>query len=173
MVLIREMMSREVRTCRASDSLNDVARILWEGDCGVVPVVDERGRALGMITDRDVCMAAYTQGRRLDDLPAHRAMSAGAARCLPSDELETALRTMAERQVHRLPVVDEEERVVGLFSLSDALRAAEAKKGAVRQRLALQILSAAAAIARPRAKDCSLPEAVPEPAPPLLEYQAR
>jgi CBS domain-containing protein len=173
MTIIRQLMSTDVRTCRPSDSLNEVAQILWESDCGVVPVVDERGRVLGMVTDRDACMAAYTRGARLTELRAFDAMSAGAARCLPSDDLESALRTMAARQVHRLPVVDEQERVVGVLSLSDAFRAAAALKGAARQRLALQVLAAAAAITRPRSASCALPGAEASPAPPEMVYEAR
>jgi CBS domain-containing protein len=164
MLQIHQLMTTAVRCCRPTDSLNDVARIMWEEDCGCVPVTDERGRVLGMVTDRDVCVAAYTQGLRLAELPAHLAMSQGAARCLPTDDLETALRAMAARQVHRLPVVDVEERVIGLLSLSDVLREVQVMKGAVRQRLALQVLAAQAEIARPRSSACLLPEAGSETA---------
>lgn len=61
--------------------MNEAARIMWEHDCGCVPVVDEGRRVIGMLTDRDACMAAYTQGLRLQDLPVHRAMSNGATAC--------------------------------------------------------------------------------------------
>lgn len=173
MTIIRQLMSADVRTCRPSDSLNEVAQILWESDCGVVPVVDEQGRVLGMITDRDACMAAYTRGAPLTELRAYDAMSAGAARCQPADDLESALRTMAARQVHRLPVVDEHERVVGVLSLSDAFRAVASLKGAARQRLALQVVAAAAAITRPRAMSCALPGAEAQPVASELAYEAR
>ena len=53
---------RNVGICAASDSINDAARIMWERDCGCVPVVDDGGNVIGMITDRDICMAADTQG---------------------------------------------------------------------------------------------------------------
>src|SRR5262245_6101900 len=62
---VREIMSTDLETCRADDTLDRAARLMWEHDCGVVPVVDHEGTAVGMITDRDICMAAYTQGRPL------------------------------------------------------------------------------------------------------------
>ena len=71
---VEQLMSRDVKTCQATEMLNRAAQLMWENDCGCVPVVDEDGRAVGMITDRDVCMAAYTQGRLLDALPVASAM---------------------------------------------------------------------------------------------------
>ena len=56
------------------DSLNRAAQIMWERRCGCVPVIDA-GRVVGLLTDRDVCMAAYTQGRRIDDIAVTTAMS--------------------------------------------------------------------------------------------------
>jgi predicted transcriptional regulator len=59
---IEKLMHRPVVTCHVNDSLANAARLLWEQDCGALPVVDERGRVVAMITDRDICMVAYTQG---------------------------------------------------------------------------------------------------------------
>jgi CBS domain-containing protein len=62
---IRDIMSQDVATCREDDSLDRAAQLMWDRDVGSVPVVDGEGRPLGMITDRDICMAAYTQGEAL------------------------------------------------------------------------------------------------------------
>jgi CBS domain-containing protein len=100
---------------------------MWEHDCGVVPVVGEgngTARLVGMLTDRDICMAAYTQGATLRDIPAARAMARQVFSCRPTDSLAVALRIMRTNQVHRLPVVDADDRVVGILSLADVAREA-------------------------------------------------
>ena len=65
---IGDLMTREVQCCAVGDSLNEAARIMWESDCGVVPVVDSEHRVVGVVTDRDISMAAYTRGRTLQDV---------------------------------------------------------------------------------------------------------
>lgn len=92
---------------------------MWDHDCGCVPVVDGRGRLAGIITDRDICMAAYTQGLPLEAIPVERAMSARVISCARGDDLETAHRLMRTHEIHRLPVADSRGRLVGILSLSD------------------------------------------------------
>jgi len=74
-----KIMTREVASCRPDDTLNDAARIMWERDCGFVPVTaeDSGGRVVGIVTDRDLCMAAYTRGQRLADIRVGEVMSTG------------------------------------------------------------------------------------------------
>ena len=60
---VRDLMTSRVRTCRPSTSLADVVSEMWEGDCGVLPVVNDEGRVIGMITDRDICIALATRDR--------------------------------------------------------------------------------------------------------------
>lgn len=129
---VEQLMTRTVQTCRATDGLQRAAQLMWEHDCGVVPVVDAgngTARVVGMITDRDICMAAYTQGRRLEDIPVTSAMSHDVFSCRPTDSLAVALKVMETNRVHRLPVVDRDERVVGILSLADIAREAEYERG--------------------------------------------
>lgn len=65
---VQDIMTADVETCRLDDTLDRPAAIMWERDCGVVPVVDDESRIVGMLTDRDICMAAYTQGRPLPEI---------------------------------------------------------------------------------------------------------
>lgn len=119
---VEQLMSRTVATCRPDDPLTTPARIMWERDCGVVPVtVSEDGgqRVVGMVTDRDVCMAAYTQGRPLTEIPVSTAMSRGVRSCGTKDTITNALRLMAAGQVHRLPVLDDAGYLVGIISFAD------------------------------------------------------
>jgi len=120
---IEQLMTRPAMACRDDQTVEDAACIMWEHDCGCVPIVRSGDGAadllVGMITDRDICMAAYTQGRRLSDIPIASAMARDVASCLPEDSIATALGIMETRQIHRLPVVDSEGRLVGIVSLCD------------------------------------------------------
>jgi len=115
-------MSKEVASCQLSDSLSVAAKIMWEKDCGCVPVVDGHGRAVSMITDRDICMAAYTQGKQLHDIVVADVCSPGLRTCNRDEPVSDAVNTMAIAQVRRLPVVDADGRLVGLLALSDLIR---------------------------------------------------
>lgn len=111
-------MTREVRTCRPDDSLHAAAKVMWDCDCGCVPVVDDDRRVIGMLTDRDICMAAYTQERPLSSLRVSDAMSKEVFACSPGDPVSTAEEVMRTKQVRRLPVV-EDGRLAGIVSLND------------------------------------------------------
>lgn len=119
---VKDLMSQPVRFCTIHDAAIALARVMWEGDCGMVPVVDDDGRLAGVVTDRDICMAAYLQGRCLSELPIESFMTTHVATCRPDDELVWAEHVMSLRQVHRLPVIDDHARPVGVLSLSDLAR---------------------------------------------------
>jgi CBS domain-containing protein len=121
---VGDVMTRDVQVCHTRDRLDCPARIMWEQDVGCVPVLDRDLRLAGMVTDRDICMAAYTQGLLLAAIPVTVAMAHDVASCRAGDELAAAERTMQQRQVRRLPVVDDAGRVVGILSLNDLARAA-------------------------------------------------
>jgi CBS domain-containing protein len=121
---IKELMTSEVITCRASDSTHHAAHLMWEEDCGALPVVDEQQHPVGMITDRDVCMAGYMTGRKLDDIRVGDVMSRNVQACSTEDSVAVAEMAMEQRHVRRLPVVDSKSRLVGILSLSDMARGA-------------------------------------------------
>ncbi len=128
---VEQLMSKDVSSCDAEDSLNEAAAILWERDCGAVPVVARasQGRVVAMITDRDICMAAYTTGRPLTALHVYDAMSRSLHTCEPGDTVADAEAVMREHQVRRLPVVDDAGNLAGILSLADLARAAESQRG--------------------------------------------
>lgn len=125
-IKVGQVMTRTVRTCTPEDTLELAAQIMWEFDCGVVPVVreaDDGGEQLaGIVTDRDVCMAALFQGRALRDIPVSVAMSRDVLSCVPTDPLSVALSVLETNQLRRLPVVEGDARLVGLLSLADCAR---------------------------------------------------
>lgn len=123
---IEQLMTKSPKTCRPDDSLTEAAQILWDNDCGCLPVTaqDAAERLVGMITDRDVCMAAQFRGKSLDQLRVSDAMTEAVRACNPGDSAAHVQAIMAEARVRRLPVVDESEQVVGLISLADLAREA-------------------------------------------------
>jgi CBS domain-containing protein len=129
MMKVEQVMIRDVKLCRVEESLNDAARVMWDHACGCVPVVDADDRVVGVLTDRDVCMAAYTRGLPLGDMTVSSAMSRQVFACHVGDALDTAEAIMREHQVRRLPVLGFGDRIVGILSLSDIAREAERRRG--------------------------------------------
>jgi len=121
---VERLMRRDVDACRPEDTGNCAAKIMWERDCGFVPIVDEDSKVVGVVTDRDLCMAAYTQGKHIQEIPVSGVMSKKIYACRPEDALTEAEKMMRERQVRRLPVTDAEGRLKGILSLSDITREA-------------------------------------------------
>jgi len=125
---VMDAMTRSVAACDQDDTLNRAAQLMWEGDCGCIPVLDASGDVRGIITDRDVCMAAYTQGLPLQEIPVRRAMSTVVHTCSPEDSIESALALMRRNKVRRVPVTDG-GRPVGMLSISDVMRVLRSSHG--------------------------------------------
>jgi len=119
---VSEVMTTRVQTCSSRDTLERAARIMWERDCGVVPILDEDGRVVSMVTDRDACMATYTQGKPLWKIPVTVAASRKLYVLHPNDSIETAFELMQRHRVRRLPVVDGAGQLLGIVSLADLVR---------------------------------------------------
>ena len=126
-MLVKHLMTDEAHTCRPYDALSRAAQILWEHDCGCVPILDEDSKVVAMLTDRDICMAAYLQGGSLSDLEVSCAMSDGVLSCRPNDPIATAENHMRSNKVRRLPVIDDDGHLLGLLSLSDLAREASSE----------------------------------------------
>lgn len=150
---VEQLMTKRVGTCAPGDMLNEAARIMWEHDCGVVPIIEdgEAPRVVGIVTDRDVCMAAYTKGQPLSQIRVGDVMSTGVTSARPGEDLHEAEQTMQRAQVHRLPVVDDAGQLLGVISLADIAREAAREAGSKRQEVtALEVGETVAAIRKPR-----------------------
>lgn len=145
---IKDIMSHPPVTAPSNSTAEIVARLMWEFDCGVIPIIDDDGRVAGVATDRDICMAAYTQGKPLSAIDITSAMAKSIVSCHMTDEIETAEQLMRDHQIHRLPVLDAENRLVGIVSMNDLARlAAHAKKSGVDR----EFVQTIAAVCHPRA----------------------
>lgn len=147
-----EVMIRAVKTCSAGDSLDTAAQIMRVYDCGCVPVVDRDRQVVGIITDRDICMAANLRGRALKDSPVGSAMTKEVFTCEADQEISAVERIMRDRQVRRLPVVYAGNRLVGIVTLDDLAREArrESMRSSMRQVTDAEIASVFGAVCRPR-----------------------
>jgi CBS domain-containing protein len=123
-----EIMTRRVFSCRGEDSLATAAAVMWDHDVGSLPVLDGGGRVVGMITDRDICMAAYTRGARLDDLRVDSVMSRRLHACSPEQSVAKAEEVMRLDRIRRTPVIDERGILLGILSLADLAREAVLQK---------------------------------------------
>jgi CBS domain-containing protein len=150
-MFVADIMTTDVATCLESDSLDQAARIMWERDCGIVPVLSETGRVIGVITDRDAVMAAHFEGKTLSEIPVGRVMSRSVHACDPGDSLEAAEDRMQSAQVRRLPVINMTEQMVGILSLNDIARASDPQDGTDEVPIVL-VGQTLASIGRPREK---------------------
>jgi CBS domain-containing protein len=127
---VHELMTTAVKTCAPDTNLSAVTELMWTHDCGVIPVVNDRGEVQGLVTDRDICIALGTTGTAAPDLTARDVMSREVVGCVPEDTCLDALTIMQRRRVRRLPVLGIGGVLLGLVSLNDiALRAVRAPAG--------------------------------------------
>jgi len=122
-MLVEDVMCPMVHSARVGESGADAAQKMWNHDIGFLPVVDEQGRVIAAITDRDLCMASFTQGRALADIAVGSAMSRVLVAARPGDPVSAAERLMQTHQLRRLPVVDTDGRPVGVVTIGDMARA--------------------------------------------------
>jgi len=117
-----QLMSRRLTTCAPSDSLAVALTAMWQRDVGFLPVVGNDGTLVGVLTDRDAAVAACTRGKRMDEVPVEEVMTRNVIACAETHDLSQALGLMRERRVRRLPVLDTQGKLAGVFTLSDAAR---------------------------------------------------
>ncbi len=119
---VEKIMTSDVGVCQVNESLAEAAGIMWQKDCGVVPIVDENNQAIGMITDRDVCIAVTSQNRPASEILTGELINGKPITCSLSDSAKDALKKMRKYKIKRLPVVDEKCELAGILSIADFLR---------------------------------------------------
>ncbi|MBK7706779.1 MAG: CBS domain-containing protein [Acidobacteria bacterium] len=137
---VYEIMTIDVGFCSLGDDLSKAAAIMWDKDCGIVPVVDAEMRVVGVITDRDIAITAASQNRRPSEILAAEMLFRPVECCAMEDPIGSVLKRMSKLQVRRLPVIGERGELLGIISIADILRKA-GKKAAKRAAKALQDIS--------------------------------
>ncbi len=124
---VKDIMTQGVLTCHLDDDLAVAAKLMWDGDCGVVPVM-ENGRLRGLLTDRDICMGVTTQGRAPNEISVRQVMTLDPLSCLPDSDLTSALDLMRTHRVRRLPVIGRDGELEGILSINDIILEAKASR---------------------------------------------
>jgi CBS domain-containing protein len=128
---VQEIMTAAVECCTPEDTAQKSAEIMKNADTGVVPVLaaENNPKVLGIVTDRDLCLSVVAAGRNPREVQVRECMSARIVACRPEDDVRRIAGMMADNQVRRMPVVDNDGGIVGIVSLADITRegALEAK----------------------------------------------
>jgi CBS domain-containing protein len=119
-VRVEDIMTKDVSFCNPGTNAATAAEIMWTRNCGTLPIVEEGGGVVGMV------IALGTSNRNAADLPVGEVMNKDVALCAPGDDVRDALKTMAARQSHRLPVVAQDGALKGILSLDDIVLRADA-----------------------------------------------
>ncbi len=143
---VEQLMTHEVETCTPDTNLAHAAMIMSRRNCGLVPVVEHgSGRLAGVITDRDICMAAAVRRVDTHSIPVGEVMTSRLITCAPTDDARIAMHRMSEAHVRRLPVVDRDGKLRGIVSLTDlalVAKAPQSEERAVEDTEVLAVLKA-------------------------------
>ena len=117
---VENVMTKGVQSCRPETNLADAAMRMWRNDCGVLPILADGEKVIGMITDRDICMAAATKHRDPAKIRVSEVASGRVYSCSRDADIHEALKIMREKQVRRLPIIRSEDgKLVGILSMND------------------------------------------------------
>jgi len=122
-------MTPDAKAVWITESLADAAREMWENDCGALPVIKDGRKVVGMITDRDICMAGAMRNQSLSQISVEEIMNKRVFAAELDEHIDHALQTMREHQIRRLPVLDAEGELSGIVSMNDIVLHAKARNG--------------------------------------------
>jgi CBS domain-containing protein len=118
---VQDIMVRDAKSCRMDTNLAAATAIMWNNGCGALPVVEDTGKVVGMITDRDICIAVGTRNRLASEIKIAEVIPQKAFTCAPEDDIRAALRTMQTEKVRRLAVVSNDGLLKGILCLDDII----------------------------------------------------
>jgi CBS domain-containing protein len=126
---VKDVMTPNATAIWLTESLADAAKLMWEKDCGVLPIIKDGRRVIGMITDRDICMAAAMKDRNPSGISVEEVMTGQVYAVNPEDNIDQALQAMQEHKIRRLPVVSSEGELEGILSMNDVVLRARSLDG--------------------------------------------
>ena len=118
---VRDVMMRTPACCRPETNLGSAIEMLWTRNCGMLPIVDARQKVIGVVTDRDLCVALGTRSRPAGQITVGEVATGEAYTCRAEDDIHVALQEMANNRVRRLPVVDEDGVLEGILSMDNVV----------------------------------------------------
>ena len=123
---VEEVMMRTPVCCGPETNLGAATELLWSRNCGILPIVNAQQKVIGVITDRDLCIALGTRNQLAGQVAVGDVMSGTVYSCRPEDDIHAALDTMARNRVRRLPVISKEGHLEGILSMDNVVLHADA-----------------------------------------------
>jgi CBS domain-containing protein len=127
---VQDVMMRTPASCSPETNLGAAVEILWNRNCGMLPIIDPQQKVVGVVTDRDLCVALGTRNRLPGDINVSEVASGNVYSCRPEDDIHLALETMGKQKVRRLAVVNKTGALEGILSMDDVVLHAEAGRAA-------------------------------------------
>ncbi len=124
---VKDAMMEIPYYCQPENNLGSATELMWNANCGFLPVQSADGKVIGVITDRDICIALGTRNCPAGEVSVGEVMSGKLYTCAPDDDIHIALQTMMEAKIRRLPVMAQNGTLVGVLSMDDILFRAEPK----------------------------------------------
>lgn len=123
---VSDIMSKDVGACSADSDLESVAKIMWDKNCGSIPVLDVSNKLVGIITDRDIAMGCALNHKaewelKTNDILNNRTLFT----CRSDEDIKSALQRMSDHHIRRLPVVDGNGQLMGILSIDDIISLAQ------------------------------------------------
>jgi CBS domain-containing protein len=116
---VKDVMTPNAKAIWLTESLADAARLMWANDCGVLPIIKDGRKVIGLITDRDICMAVAMRDRNPSSISVEEVMTGQVYAVNAEDNVEQALEQMQQLQIRRLPVITPEGELEGILSMND------------------------------------------------------
>jgi len=123
--LAKEIMTPAPQCCSAETTLDEVANLMVEADCGEIPVTDASNRLIGVITDRDIVVRAVAKGKNTSTVAVSEVMTEPVVVVNEDTSLEDVMSVMEENQIRRVPVVDASGCCCGIISQADVAMCAD------------------------------------------------
>jgi CBS domain-containing protein len=126
---VKDVMTPDAKAIWITQSLAEAAKSMWDNDCGILPIIKDGRKVVGMITDRDICMGTAIKDGKPSGISVEEVMSEKVYATTPDEDIEQALETMREHKVRRLPVLNPEGELAGILSMNDIVLNAKDGKG--------------------------------------------
>jgi CBS domain-containing protein len=126
---VKDVMNPDAKAIWITESLADAAKSMWVNDCGILPIIKDGRKVVGMISDRDICMGTAMKDSNPSGISVEEVMSGEVYEATPDEDVEKALQTMREHKVRRLPVINPEGELAGILSMNDIVLKAKDSKG--------------------------------------------
>jgi CBS domain-containing protein len=129
---VKDVMTPDAKAIWLTESLADAARLMWENDCGVLPIIKDGRKVVGLVTDRDICMGSAMRDTNPSAISVEEVMTGQVYGVKPEDTIDQALQVMQQHRIRRLPVINPEGELEGILSMNDIVLHAKAPDSAAR-----------------------------------------